>query len=59
MTMQEKLIKNNKAGLLQLARELGNVSRARKIFTEYALCVTLLGVKKYIEHFLLLEHLAL
>jgi transposase InsO family protein len=31
MTMQEKVIKN-KAGLLQLARELGNVSRACKIF---------------------------
>ncbi len=31
MTMQEKVIKN-KAGLLQLAKELGNVSRACKIF---------------------------
>ncbi len=31
MTMQEKVIKN-KLGLLQLARELGNVSRACKIF---------------------------
>jgi len=31
MTTQEKVIKN-KAGLLQLARELGNVSRACKLF---------------------------
>jgi len=31
MTIQEKVIKN-KAGLLQLAKELGNVSRACKIF---------------------------
>ena len=31
MTMQEKVVKN-KAGLLQLAKELGNVSRACKIF---------------------------
>jgi len=31
MTMQEKVIKN-KVGLLQLAKELGNVSRACKIF---------------------------